>query len=84
MTCIETTQDDRIQIAVLYGVAKLTFKAIVEKLDLDIDVSTCSRIDQQMKIDGTPSNRKRTGRPQYFSEDQIQDLDNFITQNKPT
>lgn len=84
MTSIETTRDDRIRIAVLHEVAKLTFKTIVEKLDLDIDVSTCSRIYQRMKIDGTPNNRKRTGRPQYFSEGQIQDLDNYIIQDKRT
>lgn len=61
LTVIETTRDDRIRIAVLHDIAKLTFKTIVKKLELDIDVSTCSRICRCVGVDGTPSNRTRSG-----------------------
>lgn len=82
---VETTRDDRIRIVVLHEVAKFTFKTIVEKLELDIDVFTCGRIYKRTKETGTPSNRKSSGRPTFLHEpEQLKELEDFITTDKRT
>lgn len=80
----ETTRDDRIRLAVLHEIAGFSFQKIVDELKLDINKSTCRRIYNRMKEDGTTSNRKRTGRPTFFDKDKRNELDQFITQDKRT
>lgn len=78
----ETTRDERLRIITLRDDAGWSFREIGKQLNLSH--ATCHRIYKHFKINGTPSNRKRAGRPPIFSTEEKARLVAFITRDKRT
>ncbi|PUU83401.1 hypothetical protein B9Z19DRAFT_1119379 [Tuber borchii] len=78
----ETTRDERVQIIALQDKASLTWKEIGRKLN--IDFHTCQKIYKYVKINRTPSNKRRSGRPMLFGAEEKTELLAFVTHNKRT
>lgn len=78
----ETTRDERLQILTLRDKGGMTWKEI--EAAMGIDYRTCQKIYARVQITGTPSNRKRKGRPMFFTEEEKQRLIAFITRDRFT
>lgn len=78
----ETTRDERVRIIALCDSAKMTWKEI--ERETEIDFRTCQSIYSRAKTIVTPSNRKRSGRPVIFTEEEKERLRVFVTRDKRT
>jgi transposase len=78
----ETTRDERIQIIALRDLAKLSWREIGAAVD--VDYRACQKIHARAKINGTPSNARRTGRPPIFNNAEKHRLLEFIIRDKRT
>ena len=73
----ETTQDERMRVISLRENARWSWRQI--ERELRIDPRTASRIYHRYNQHSTPSNRKRTGRPLIFDDEEKAHLVAFIT-----
>ncbi|KAG0123779.1 hypothetical protein HOY82DRAFT_618728 [Tuber indicum] len=78
----ETTRDERLQIVALREKARMTWKEIGERMGLDF--KTCQKIFSRTMAQGSPSNRRRSGQPVIFNEEEKERLRAFIIQDKRT
>lgn len=78
----ETTRDERLRIIALRENAHWNWSQI--ERELGIGRRTCQRIYERWKVDGTPSNRKRPGRPVIFDDEEKVKLEAFVTRDKGT
>jgi len=78
----ETTRDERLRIITLRDEAKMKWKDIAALLN--IKLSTCHDIYARSKVDHTPTNKHRSGRPPIFDEAEKDRICLFITQDKRT
>ncbi|KAI5842850.1 hypothetical protein BZA05DRAFT_411645, partial [Tricharina praecox] len=79
----ETTRDERIQLIALREKAGWSWRRIAK--EFKIDKSTAMRIYQRYQRYGTPSNRKRSGRPPvFFDAAEKARLEEFVTRDSRT
>lgn len=78
----ETTRDERVRIIALRDGTGMTWREI--GYEIGVDFRTCQKIYARTKVTGTPSNRKRSGRPVIFTEDEKARLCVFVTRDKRT
>ncbi|KAI5854236.1 hypothetical protein BZA05DRAFT_435253 [Tricharina praecox] len=78
----ETTRDERMRAIALRDHAKWSWRQIGRELKMD--ARTASRIYHRYQRDGSPSNRKRTGRPPIFDDEEKARLVAFITRDART
>jgi hypothetical protein len=78
----EIPRDQRIQIITLKDITHWPFEQIGAELALP--AATCRRIYNKFHAAGTPSRRRRSGRPPLFNAQVKRELVAFITQNRFT
>jgi len=83
----ETTRDERIRIVTLRDHltkkgAPTPWKAIAK--EVGINWMTCRAVYVRTKIQGSPSNLKRTGRPPAFQEEDIQKIIEYTMHDRNT
>ena len=83
----ETTQDERLRIVTLRDHltkkgAPTPWKDIAK--EVGVNWNTCRAIYLRTKIQGSPSNRKRTGRPPAFQEEDIQKIIEYTIRDHNT
>jgi transposase len=78
----ETTRDERIQIIAFRERVQWSWTKIGK--ELNIDRNTARRIYERYRQYGTPSNRKRSGRPPIFDAAEKACLEAFVTRDSRT
>lgn len=78
----ETTRIERVRIIAPRDITGMTWKEI--SYEIGVDFRTCQKIYARAKITGTSSNRKRSGRPVIFTEDEKARLCAFVTRDRRT
>jgi transposase len=51
---------------------------------MEIDYRTCQGIYRRARVNGTPTNRNRQGRPPIFNAEEKEKLQEFVTRDKRT
>jgi transposase len=77
----ETTRDERLRIITLRD-SGMTWKEVGRAVE--IDYRTCQGIYRRARANGTPTNRRRQGRPPIFNEAEKERLREFVTRDKTT
>ncbi|KAI9651904.1 MAG: hypothetical protein M1829_002115, partial [Trizodia sp. TS-e1964] len=76
------TRDDRMRIITLRDEAKYSWGEIVKATRHK--KSTCRMVYYRSKANGTPSTKRRSGRPEFLTPELLKQLEEFVTRDKHT